>query len=400
MGSNPIITLLDCSRAFDTCQFSTLFSRLIDRGMPAIIVRVIIFVYQEQYAWVKWDSMRSSRFSIVNGTRQGSILSPALFALYVDELLTELRKLGIGCKVANLYMGAFGFCDDLLLLAPTRDGMQIMIDTCERFARRVNLQFSTDPDPSKSKSKCIFVCGISKRRQKPAPLTLNGKQLPWVESALHLGHVLHESGTMEQDMKAKRASFIADSTECRESFGFASPCEILRAVKVYAGSHYSSNLWQLDSPVANMYYNVWRNCVKLAWQVPRSAHTYFVDHLLACGLSSVRSDVISRYVRFVAGLRSSPSLEVRVMCSVASGDVRTTTGRNIQFIREETGLDPITTLSSRIKSVLCGNLVETPARDRWRIGYLCKLLQERGQAYYNGEDYEHLTVLIDSLCTN
>ena len=103
MGSNPIITLLDCSRAFDTCQFSTLFSRLIDRGMPAIIVRVIIFVYQEQYAWVKWDSMRSSRFSIVNGTRQGSILSPALFAQYVDELLTELRKLGIGCKVANLY---------------------------------------------------------------------------------------------------------------------------------------------------------------------------------------------------------------------------------------------------------------------------------------------------------
>ena len=161
-------------------------------------------------------------------------------------------------------MGAFGFCDDLLLLSPTRDGMQIMIDTCERFARRVNLQFSTDPDPSKSKSKCIFVCGISKRRQKPAPLTLNGKQLPWVESALHLGHVLHESGTMEQDMKAKRASFIADSTECRESFGFASPCEILRAVKVYVGSHYSSNLWQLDSPVANMYYNVWRNCVKLA----------------------------------------------------------------------------------------------------------------------------------------
>ena len=67
--------------------------------MPAIIVRVIIFVYQEQYAWVKWDSVRSNRFSIVNGTRQGSILSPALFALYVDELLTELRKLGIGCKV-------------------------------------------------------------------------------------------------------------------------------------------------------------------------------------------------------------------------------------------------------------------------------------------------------------
>ena len=66
----------------------------------------------------------------------------------------------------------------------------------------------------------------------------------------------------------------------------------------------------------------------------------------------------------------------------------------------EKGLDPVTTSASRIKSVLCGNLAETPARDRWRIEYLCKLLQERGQAYYDGEDHEHLTVLIDSLCTN
>ena len=88
------------------------------------------------------------------------------------------------------------------------------------------------------------------------------------------------------------------------------------------------------------------------------------------------------------------------MFSVASGDVRTTTGRNIQFLKDETGLDPNTTLSSRIKSVLCGSLVEIPARDGWRIGYLCKLLQERGQAYYDGEDHEHLTVLIDSLSTN
>ena len=37
---------------------------------------------------------------------------------------------------------------------------------------------------------------------------------------------------MDQDMKVKRATFIGDSTECRETFGFASPVEVLRAVKV------------------------------------------------------------------------------------------------------------------------------------------------------------------------
>ena len=80
-------------------------------------------------------------FSIVNGTRQGSILSPSLFAVYVDDLLVELRSLGVGCKVAGIFMGAVGFCDDLLLLAPTRDGMQVMLDTCQRFAARHNLIF-------------------------------------------------------------------------------------------------------------------------------------------------------------------------------------------------------------------------------------------------------------------
>ena len=100
------MTLLDCSKAFDTCKFSILFSKLLEKGLPAMVVRTIIFVYEEQYAWVRWGGSHSSRFPLVNGTRQGSILSPSLFAVYVDGLLVQLRELGIGCKVAGVYMGA------------------------------------------------------------------------------------------------------------------------------------------------------------------------------------------------------------------------------------------------------------------------------------------------------
>ena len=86
------MTLLDCSKAFDTCKFSILFNKILARKVPPIVVRTLMAVYEDQYAWVKWGGARSSMFPIVNGTRQGSILSPALFAIYVDDLLQELRS--------------------------------------------------------------------------------------------------------------------------------------------------------------------------------------------------------------------------------------------------------------------------------------------------------------------
>jgi hypothetical protein len=400
MDTQPIMTLLDCSKAFDMCKFSILFTRMLERGMPAIVVRVIIFVYEEQYAWVNWGGSKSSLFSIVNGTRQGSILSPALFALYVDELLVELRALGIGCQVAGVYMGAFGFCDDLLLLAPTRDGMQIMLEVCQRFAAKNNLQFSTDPNPSKSKTKCIFVCGQAKKAPKPVPLVLDGKELPWVESALHLGHILHESGSMEQDVKVKRATFIEESTKVRESFGFASPTEVLRAVKVYVGSHYGNNLWQLDSQMASQYFSAWRTCVKLAWQLPRGTHTYLVDHLLSGDLTSVRTDALARYAKFLQGLGKSPSREVAIMYGVVSGDVQTTTGHNVSLIMLETGLNPTVATSQAIKQRLIRKILSVPERDKWRLGYLARMLEERGEAFYAGKETELISILIDSLCSS
>jgi hypothetical protein len=85
-----------------------------------------------------------------------------------------------------------------------------------------------------------LVCGRSKARQQPVNLILDGKQLSLVESAVHLGHVLHQCEHMDKDIRSKRATFIEDSVEVRETFGFASPVEVLQAVKLYVGSHYGS----------------------------------------------------------------------------------------------------------------------------------------------------------------
>ena len=92
--------------------------------------------------------------------------------------------------------------------------------------------FSTDPDPVKSKTKSVYFRG-KKRLDNPAPLFLYGRELPWVSSAAHLGPLLSEEGTMDKDIKDKKAAFITRSTEIRETFSFAHPVEVLNAVYIY-----------------------------------------------------------------------------------------------------------------------------------------------------------------------
>ena len=91
-GSKPIAVVLDCSKAFDLAKLDVLFNwLLVDRKIPPIVVRVLAYSYQEQLAWVRWGrGCTSATFKISNGTRQGSIASPAFWSVYLDPLFALL----------------------------------------------------------------------------------------------------------------------------------------------------------------------------------------------------------------------------------------------------------------------------------------------------------------------
>ena len=99
------------------------------------MVRALSYVYEEQTGCVRLAGEDSELFTLTNGTRQGSVLSPALWCIYLDGLLIELRNKKLGCYVAGLWMGACAYADDLICLAPTRLVLQQMMDVCENYGR-------------------------------------------------------------------------------------------------------------------------------------------------------------------------------------------------------------------------------------------------------------------------
>jgi hypothetical protein len=403
-GSNPICGLLDCSKAFDLAKWDKMFNLVLLRKIPAIVARAMIFTYQEQYVWCRWGNEKSDIFPIVNGTRQGSMASPFLWAVYCDPLLARLRALGVGCHYAGMWMGAQLYCDDVLLLAPTRRAMELMIQEAEAWAAEYNVTFSTDPDPSKSKCKLVFMCGRNTRLEKPATIFLCGRPLPWVASATHLGHEIHESGDMDYDAKIKRAQYVGKSVEVRDTFSFASPPEVLTALDKYCTSYYGCLAgWDLGCTASKSFFSAQQVGVKLAWGVPRGTRTYLLQQCLAPGATSARAEVMARFAGFFTGLRNSPSAEVRTVALLCARDLRTTTGSNIRLVEEASGLSVWSSTTRQVrKAIKEKETVAVPLEDSWRVPYLRKLLEQRLQHHYRAdkENEDKVQTLIDSLCVN
>ena len=98
----------------------------------------------------------STQFSVRNGVRQGGTSSAILFAVYIEGMIDQLRKSKIGCSIFGQYLGVQSFADDIYLLSPSRSGLQAMVNICNDYISRRNLKFGTDPNPKKSKTKCMI----------------------------------------------------------------------------------------------------------------------------------------------------------------------------------------------------------------------------------------------------
>ncbi|MBL0732344.1 MAG: hypothetical protein JJW03_05785 [Desulfosarcina sp.] len=74
------------------------------------------------------------KFNVKNGVKQGGVLSPILFSVYMDDLFERLEKRGVGCNMGNYFVGCLAYADDLTLLPPSKKALQIMTIICQGYA--------------------------------------------------------------------------------------------------------------------------------------------------------------------------------------------------------------------------------------------------------------------------
>ena len=96
------------------------------------------------------------------------------------------------------------YSNDILLSAPSIDALQDMLSTYKMYAQENNLQFSTNINPIKSKTKCMAF--VKQKGLVLMEMVLCNNKLPWVNNIKHLGSVLtNGSNIMSDDVMLKRA---------------------------------------------------------------------------------------------------------------------------------------------------------------------------------------------------
>ena len=221
--------------------------------------------------------MLSRSFSVANGVRQGGVLSPVLFTIYMDELLLQLKHNAVGCHWDHHFAGAFCYADDLILLAPSPSALRIMLHTCESFSASHGLKFNATKtqlirfgsSPSSNCQTTIFFCG---------------SHLHFVDTVTHLGPILSFNLSDSPDIFLKTRNMVKMANCILYPFSGIDPVTLTRLFHSFCLSLHGAAIWNLSNPSLRSLEVAFNNILWKIWRLPFNCHTRIL-HLTARLLS-------------------------------------------------------------------------------------------------------------------
>ena len=275
--NSPVYTcFLDASKAFDKINHYILFRKLLDRKTPIVLVRILLFWYTNQTMCVKWGSCISRYFYVSNGVRQGGILSPKLYSVYIDDLSDYLVKSQIGCHIDSLCVNHVMYADDICLMAPSPAALQKLINNCYDYSRQNNISFNS------SKSFCMVFKPRLYKLSSPS-LYMSTEKLEYTNSTKYLGFTFSSDKKDDKDMLRQLRILYTKSNRILRLFNCCSIDVKLALFRSYCACFYCPYLWthykkSTHSKLRVAFNNVYRRILKLP---PRSSAStmYTVNHI-------------------------------------------------------------------------------------------------------------------------
>ena len=240
-GSHIFCCFVDFSKAFDRVNYWQLFSKLLSDGVNSKLIRLLSYWYSHQQMCVRWHNKLSGSFTVSNGTRQGSILSPFFFARYIRDLLNTLANERVGCNIGGQFTNVLAYADDLVIIAPSWSAMQHLLDVLTVQTHLI--------DMSCNSQKTVCMMFQPKRRDRIVagafPLfKIGSNDIQFVTEFRHLGHVITNRLTDDDDINREVRNMFMRTNVLMRRFGNCSVSVKRTLFKCYCLSMYDIGLWQ------------------------------------------------------------------------------------------------------------------------------------------------------------
>ena len=210
---------------------------------------------------VRWKRVTTSSFSVSNGTRQGSVLSPYLFCIYMRGITDSVVRSGIGCHIGGMSVSILLYADDLVILSPTWFAQQKLLNLCDESVACLDMKFNA----SKSVTMIFIPYKITSRVLYSFPnLMLCGCALNTVDNYKYLGHVISPVSDDNIDIRRQMSLLYARTNVLIRKFGKCSRNVKVCLFRAYCMQFYGAGLWEhFHISVMKCFEAAYVKCVKM-----------------------------------------------------------------------------------------------------------------------------------------
>lgn len=141
------LAFIDLRTAFDLVPRQQLWRILQEMGMPHYLLSLIVRLHTSNFAQVRWGTQgqKTGRIEVGRGVRQGCVLAPTLFSLYVNGVVDHLLSAPADApRLAGQLVPTLLFADDTLLISKSPAGLQRLLSSFELFCNSRGLKINTD----------------------------------------------------------------------------------------------------------------------------------------------------------------------------------------------------------------------------------------------------------------